>query len=59
VGGPTFFQILRDWAATHRYGNATTQQFIHLAVQHGGAGVASFLHAWLFRPIGHGKPPLP
>jgi aminopeptidase N len=59
VGAPTFFQILRDWAATHRSGNATTQQFIDLAAQHGGAGVASFLHAWLFRPIGHGKPPLP
>jgi len=38
---------------------ATTQQFIDLAVQHGGPGVAGFLHAWLFRPIGHGKPPLP
>jgi aminopeptidase N len=27
VGDDVFFRILRDWAAQHRYGNATTAQF--------------------------------
>ena len=31
VGDATFFRILRDWFAQHRYGNATTADFIALA----------------------------
>ena len=30
VGDTAFFTILRDWAARHEYGNATTQEFIAL-----------------------------
>ncbi|MGH2925010.1 MAG: M1 family metallopeptidase [Solirubrobacterales bacterium] len=60
VGGAAFTRILRDWVAQHRYGNATTREFIDLAVEKSGMqGVRNFLHAWLYRPIQRGKPPLP
>jgi aminopeptidase N len=59
VGGAVFTRILREWISQHRYGNATTRQFIDLAGQEGGAGIRDFLHAWLYRPIKQGKPPLP
>ena len=53
VGEATFFQILRDWAAEHRHGNATTPQFIALAERDSGLALASFFDAWLYEP---GKP---
>jgi aminopeptidase N len=59
VGSATFFHILRDWLSAHRYGNATTKEFIDLASADSGMNVRSFLHAWLYRPIQNGKPPLP
>ena len=59
VGGATFFRILRDWLTQHRYGNASTQQFIELASADSGRDLAPFLRAWLFRPIHRGKPPRP
>jgi aminopeptidase N len=59
VGGPTFFRILRDWLAQHRYGNASTRRFIELVNTDSGRDLTHFLHAWLYRPIARGKPPLP
>ena len=59
VGGATFFRILRDWLAQHRYGNASTRQFIELASADSGRDLAHFLRPWLFRPIQRGKPPRP
>ncbi len=59
VGSATFFRILRDWVSQHRYGNASTQQFIDLANADSGQDMTGFLRAWLFRPIKQGKPPLP
>jgi aminopeptidase N len=59
VGGPTFFAILRDWLSQHRYGNANSHQFIALASADSGMDLTHFLHAWLYRPIARGKPPLP
>ena len=56
VGSATFFRILADWVKAHRFGNATTQDFIDLAEQDSGMDLGSFFHAWLFQP---GKPPLP
>ena len=47
VGGATFFRILRDWVDAHRYGNATTREFIDLAEADSGADLGHFLHAWL------------
>ena len=59
VGDAVFWRILRDWVSAHRYGNATTRQFIDLAEEDSGIDLAGFLRAWLYRPIQRGKPPLP
>jgi aminopeptidase N len=56
VGDATFFRILRTWAAEHRYGNATTDQFIALASRLAGHDLRPFLQAWL---VGAEKPPNP
>lgn len=50
VGNRTFLGILRDWAAQHRYGNATTAQFIALAERDSGMDLRQFFDMWLFRP---------
>ncbi len=59
VGAKVFFRILRDWVSMHRYGNASTRQFIDLAELDSGMDLRGFLRAWLYRPIQRGKPPLP
>jgi aminopeptidase N len=53
VGTTTFFGILRDWVGAHRYGNATTPQFIALAEADSGEDLGGLFDAWLFQP---GKP---
>ena len=50
VGDGAFFQILRDWAAAHRYGNVTTSQFIALAEQDSGQDLSHFFDVWLYQP---------
>ena len=50
LGDATFFGILRDWVARHRYGNGTTQQFIALAEADSGVSLSQFFDAWLFQP---------
>jgi aminopeptidase N len=50
VGDATFYLILRDWVSQHRYGNATTQQFIALAEARSGVSLAHFFDVWLFQP---------
>lgn len=53
VGTQEFFQILRDWAHDHAYGNAGIKQFIDLAKADSGQDLDHFFHVWLYRP---GKP---
>jgi aminopeptidase N len=53
VGTPTFFRILRDWAADHAYGNAGIQQFIDLAEADSGQDLDRFFQIWLYQ---RGKP---
>jgi aminopeptidase N len=53
VGDPTFFEVLHDWATTHRYGNATIRDFIDLAESKSGLDLGPFFNAWLYEP---GKP---
>ena len=53
LGDAVFFSILRDWTAQHRYGNATTRQFIALAEADSGQALGHFFDVWLFRS---GKP---
>ena len=50
VGDPVFFHILRDWAAEHRYGNATTPEFIALAERDSGMDLQHFFDVWLYQP---------
>jgi hypothetical protein len=49
VGDPKFFRILKAFHARHAGGNATSADFIELAVQESGdAGVGGLLQAWLY-----------
>ncbi|MFG3577935.1 M1 family metallopeptidase [Micromonospora chersina] len=53
VGDETFFRILRQWAAGHRYGHAATADFITLAERESGQNLDTFFDVWLYRK---GKP---
>ncbi|MFI6788674.1 M1 family metallopeptidase [Nonomuraea sp. NPDC050383] len=50
VGDQTFFTLLRTWVADHKYGNATTPEFIALAEKLSGKQLDSLFDAWLFQP---------
>ncbi len=50
IGDPTFFTLLRTWAAQHRYGNVTTAEFITLAEQLSGIDLQHFFDVWLYQP---------
>ena len=50
IGSRSLFGILRAWARDHRYGNATTAQFIALAEQRSGRQLDAFFRRWLFDP---------
>jgi aminopeptidase N len=50
LGDRVFFRIMRDWARQHRYGNATTHQFIALAERDSGRNLRHFFDVWLFQP---------
>ncbi|MFC0505131.1 M1 family metallopeptidase [Micromonospora costi] len=53
VGDDAFFRILRQWAATHRYGHAATADFIALSERESGQNLAAFFDVWLYQK---GKP---
>jgi aminopeptidase N len=44
----TFFQILRDWYAEHRYSNVVTADFIALAERDSGQQLDQFFQVWLY-----------
>ncbi|WP_030451933.1 M1 family metallopeptidase [Herbidospora cretacea] len=48
VGDDAFFKIIRQWATDHRYGNATTEQFIALAEKVSGQNLHDLFDQWLF-----------
>lgn len=48
VGDERFFVILRDWAAAHRHGNATTADFIALAQRVSGKDLRTLFQVWLY-----------
>jgi aminopeptidase N len=49
VGDEAFFKILRTYYGRYRHGNATSADFIRVAVKEGKAdGVRELLNAWLF-----------
>jgi aminopeptidase N len=47
IGDGPFFTLLRTWTATHRYGNATTEQFVALAQQISGQDLTAFFDTWI------------
>jgi aminopeptidase N len=48
LGDPTFFRLMRRWAAAHRYGNATVPQFVGLAETVSGRDLTHFFRVWLY-----------
>jgi aminopeptidase N len=48
IGDEPFFQILRTWTATHRYGTGTTDEFIALSEKISGQDLGTFFQTWLF-----------
>ena len=56
VGDDTFFGILRAWVERHAYGHGTTDEFVALAVDLGGADVEPLLRSWLFDPVVPDRP---
>ena len=53
IGDTAFFRVMRTWYADHKYGNATTAQFVALAEQESGQDLGAFFDEWLYQP---GKP---
>jgi aminopeptidase N len=53
IGDAAFFRLLKEWAAKHRYGNASTADFVREAQKVSGMDLASFFDVWLFQK---GKP---
>ena len=47
LGDETFFELLREWVASHRHGSVGRGEFTALAVEVGGSGCADLLDAWL------------
>jgi aminopeptidase N len=52
VGDDLFFEIVREWVFRYEHGNATTEDFISLALEKAGhlpgVDLAALLDAWLF-----------
>jgi aminopeptidase N len=55
IGDRDFFKILKQWPSTHRYGNASTQDFITFVERTTNRNLDSLFHTWLYQP---GKPTL-
>ena len=53
IGDDAFFTVLRTWYSEHRYGNATTAEFIALAERVSGQDLDAFFEMWLYQ---EGKP---
>lgn len=56
VGDPAFFEIIKTWASTRRFGSVTTPQFVALAERISGRDLGSLFHDWLDvagKPVGY------
>ncbi|MFF4581542.1 M1 family metallopeptidase [Streptomyces sp. NPDC001389] len=56
VGDAKFFDLLRGWAADHRYGNASTADFTAYAERRTGVDLRKVWDVWLY---GEGRPKAP
>ena len=50
LGDDAFFRLLKEWAARHAYGHATTEDFIALAEEVSGQDLEGFFVDWLETP---------
>ncbi|MFB9250650.1 M1 family metallopeptidase [Sphaerisporangium melleum] len=50
IGDDTFFKLLRTWTDQHKYGGATTTDFITLAGKLSARDLTPLFDAWLFKP---------
>ena len=50
LGDGPFFEILRSWAAEHRHGHGTTEQFMALSERVSGRDLNAFFQTWLYTP---------
>ncbi|MBW8487135.1 M1 family metallopeptidase [Actinomadura parmotrematis] len=48
IGDEKFFTLLRTWYKQHRYGNATSEQFVALSQQVSGQDLTAFWNAWIY-----------
>ena len=48
LGDEPFFGVLKSWATEHRYGNATTDDFLDLVERSGSTRARSLIEDWLF-----------
>jgi len=55
IGDTAFFKLLPTWTKLHRYGNASTEQFIALAEKISGQQLDDLFQTWLYTT---GKPAL-
>lgn len=51
VGDDAFFGMVRTWYDSHRYGNATTAEFLSLVDQTGGPEARELTESWLYDPL--------
>ncbi|MEU9040766.1 MULTISPECIES: M1 family metallopeptidase [unclassified Kitasatospora] len=56
VGADTFDRIEHAFLREHRYGNATTEDYVRTASEASGEDLSGFLHDWLY---GLRTPPMP
>lgn len=55
IGDQRFFTLIREWTTTHKYGHATTDEFIAMAERVSGQQLDGLFDAWLFQK---GRPKL-
>jgi aminopeptidase N len=48
IGDKKFFDLMKTWATTHRYGNVTTSEFTALAEKISGKNLDGFFKTWLW-----------
>jgi aminopeptidase N len=56
LGDEAFFEMIRTWYDTHRYGNGSTFDFLSLVETTGGLAARGLTESWLFDPL---PPPMP
>lgn len=51
LGDDGFFGMARNWYDSHRYGNASTEEFLSLVEATGGSDARALTESWLYDPL--------